>query len=170
MDKRQEELRAGPWWLAIGIGAIVAIILALRLFIFTPLVVYGDSMYPTFHSGDYIITEKVLPCCERGQVVVARAEIEGTQRNIVKRVAGVAGDEVEVRGGELWVNGERIEEPWRNTREGPGPDMLPTVVPDGEVFLLGDNRSTSIDSRRIGPVPLEDIRGWVIWRFWPLTR
>jgi signal peptidase I len=127
----------------------------------------GPSMQPNLFAGYRVMTEKIsyyLHEPRRGDIVVIeRPEHEG---NLIKRVIGLSGETIEVSGGHTNINGEPIKEPWV-TYFG-GRDMPPTVVPEGHIFIIGDNRSNSRDSRDIGPVPVESIigRGWFV--YWPL--
>ncbi len=124
-------------------------------------------MQPNLYVGYRVMTEKVTYRFQeprRGDVVVVDpAQGAGC---LIKRVVGVAGEVVEVRGGHVWRDGEPIPEPWV-TYYG-GPDYPPREIPEGHVFIVGDNRSNSLDSRAIGPVPLEAIAGRAIFIYWPL--
>jgi signal peptidase I len=85
-------------------------------------------------------------------------------------VVGVAGDEIRVQDGALLVNGEPQEEPYLNEAS-PSRDFYgPVTVPVGHVFLMGDNRGNSSDSRVFGPVPLENLKGEAFFRFWPISK
>jgi signal peptidase I len=87
---------------------------------------------------------------------------------LIKRVVAVAGDQVAVTAGELRRNNLSVQEDWR-----PEPmdyDLAPLTVPPGHVLVLGDNRNASLDSHLWGPLPLEDVIGTAIWRYWPLNR
>lgn len=127
----------------------------------------GPSMQPNLFAGYRIMTEKIsyhLHEPRRGDIVVIeRPEDEG---NLIKRVIGLAGETIEIRAGHTYVNGEAINEPWV-TYLG-GRDIPATVIPDGYIFIMGDNRPNSRDSRDIGSVPIESIigRGWFV--YWPL--
>ena len=134
-----------------------------------------ESMVPTLQVGDRFLANKFFyrfaeP--ERGDIVVFDGVEEGVDEPLVKRVAGLPGDVVHVEGGTLFVNGEPQDEPYLNTDVVPdlSPSYGPTEVPEGHVFVLGDNRGNSGDSRFFGFVPKENIRGEAFLRFWPLTR
>ena len=86
---------------------------------------------------------------------------------MIKRVVGLPGDEISVQDGTLFVNGERQEEPYVNEQRPDTSSFGPTVVPEGKVFVMGDNRADSRDSRYIGAVPLENIEGEAFMIFWP---
>ncbi len=126
----------------------------------------GPSMQPNLYVGYRVMTEKVsyrLHPPQRGDIVVVTRP-EG-QTALIKRVMAVAGEVVEVRGGHTFIDGQAVEEPWV-THFG-GPDYGPALVPEGHVFILGDNRVASRDSRAIGPVPVGSIRGHVWLIYWP---
>ena len=134
-----------------------------------------ESMVPTFQVGDRFLANKFVyrfteP--ERGDIVVFDSVDEDVDEALVKRVAGLPGDVVRVEGGTLFVNGEPQNEPYLNT--GVVPDLTPaygpTEVPEGKIFVLGDNRGNSGDSRSFGFVPKEKVKGEAFLRFWPLTR
>jgi signal peptidase I len=127
----------------------------------------GPSMEPNLYRGYRVMTEKVsyhLHAPRRGDVVVV--ERPDGEESLIKRVVALPGETVEVCGGHTLVDGQPIEEPWV-THFG-GRAYPPTIIPPGHVFVLGDNRAVSHDSRAIGPVSVESIRGhaWLI--YWPL--
>ncbi|MGM9619000.1 MAG: signal peptidase I [Oscillospiraceae bacterium] len=128
----------------------------LLLGLWKPVVVHQTSMYPTLLDGDYIFIVKT-GSYERGDIVVFSSEELG-QENLVKRVIGLPGDHVEIYSGSVYINGERLEEPYLEAglvTEG----AVDLTVSEGCVFLLGDNRSVSIDSRAFGEVSRSDILG-----------
>ncbi len=126
----------------------------------------SSSMEPNMYVGYRVMTEKIsyrFRTPRRGDVVVAN--LPNQEAGLIKRVLGLPGEMIEVRNGHTYINGEMLTEPWV-THFG-GPYSAPSVVPDGYVFILGDNRETSRDSRAIGPVPLEAVtrRAWLV--YWP---
>ena len=130
------------------------------------------SMVPTLEVGDRILANKFIyrfseP--QRGDIVVFR-DVEGGYETLIKRVVGVEGDEIQVQDGLLFVNGEQQEEPYLNEKRPPRDSYGPTTVPEGHVFVMGDNRGNSGDSRLFGPVPLENLKGQAFLRFWPVTK
>ena len=158
------------WELVITVCPALLVALFINVFVAeAALVEYGPSMEPNLYRGYRVMTEKVsylvhLP--RRGDVVVA--DRPWSEVALIKRVVALPGETVEVRDGHTFVNGEQIEEPWV-TNFG-GPSYPPTLVPPDHVFILGDNRSNSRDSRAIGPVPIDTIKGhaWLI--YWPLDQ
>lgn len=126
----------------------------------------GPSMQPNLYRGDRMITEKIsyrFHAPRRGDVVVV--DRPGNEVSLVKRVVALEGETVEVRGGHTFIDGRPIDEPWVNEFGGPG--YGPEVVPEDHVFILGDNRAVSRDSRAIGPVPVDSVRGHVLLVYWP---
>ena len=134
-----------------------------------------ESMVPTLQVGDRFLANKFVyhfTDPERGDIVVFDSVDEDVDEALVKRVVGLPGDVVRVEGGTLFVNGEPQDEPYLNTDVVPDltPPYGPTTVPEGKVFVLGDNRGNSGDSRFFGFVPTETVKGEAFLRFWPLTR
>ena len=133
----------------------------------------SESMVPTLEVGDRFLANKFIYRIrepERGDIIVFRS-VEGGDEDLVKRVVAVAGDEVAVEDGVLRVNGVTQNEPYTN-KGFPDDDSFfgPTRVPEGGVFVMGDNRANSRDSRFFGPVPMENIEGEAFASFWPPSR
>ena len=147
----------------------VLLTLLVNTYVAQATVVDGPSMQPNLYTDYRVMTEKVsyhLHPPRRGDVVVV--DRPGEPEPLVKRVMALAGETVEVRGGHVFINQVPIQEPWV-TYWG-GKDYQPPVVPDGHVFVLGDNRTVSLDSRYIGPVALDLVTRHVVFIFWPLKQ
>jgi signal peptidase I len=132
-----------------------------------------ESMVPTLEVGERVLANKFVyrfteP--ERRDIVVFDSIDEDDDQTLIKRVVGVAGDEIQVQGGVLYVNGEEQEEPYLNDADQPQGIYGPTVVPEGHIFVMGDNRGNSADSRVFGPLPLENLKGEAFMRFWPVSK
>ena len=130
----------------------------------------GTSMEPNIHNGEYIIVNKTAYWFghnpQRGDVIIFNAP-DQPQNDRVKRVIGLPGDKVEVRGdGTVYVNGQQLEEPYLPPHHSGTSGTW--TVPEDQYFVMGDNRSASLDSRAKGPVPRNKIIGkaWLI--IWPL--
>ena len=126
----------------------------------------GPSMQPNLYVGDRLMTEKIsyhFHPPRRGDVVIV--ERPAGEVSLVKRVVAVEGEVVEVREGHTYVDGQPIEEPW--VAHFGGQDYGPALVPADHVFVVGDNRALSRDSRAIGPVAVDAIRGRVWLVYWP---
>jgi signal peptidase I len=127
----------------------------------------GPSMQPNLYVGYRMMTEKIsyrFHEPQRGDIVIA-AQPNG-QPNLVKRVIGLPGETIESQDGHTYVNNVLLDEPWV-THFG-GRNYPATQIPEDHIFIIGDNRPVSHDSRAIGPVPIEAIHGRVIFIYWPL--
>ena len=146
---------AGIWWVL--------------TFAVQPLRVESNSMAPTYRDGDMLVVDGLsvgVPGPERHDVVIITNPHTG--QLLVKRVAAVAGDQVGIADGVLVVNGNPVPERYVDQNLMDSVYFGPVTVPQGAVFVLGDNRSNSIDSRDFGPVPVADVRGRVLARVSPL--
>jgi signal peptidase I len=126
-------------------------------FVFKLAYINGDSMEPTLHDGGLLIGNKLFKGpVERGDIVV----VQRPGKIIIKRVIGIEGDTINIdsRTGEVYLNGTVLDEPYlsENTIHSGIFDM-PLTVPDGHIYILGDNRAESLDSRYIGTVPASDV-------------
>ena len=161
-----EEKKNGSFWKEHGstVGMLIFVaVFALTLFtgLWKPVVVRQTSMYPTLHDKDYLFIVRTGDYTY-GDIVVFNSE-ELRQDNLVKRIVALPGDHIAIRGGSVYLNGERLQEEYL------GPPVstdgvMELVVSEGCVFLLGDNRSVSIDSRAFGEVPMDTILGEVTLR------
>jgi signal peptidase I len=142
-------------------------VVAIRVFVASPSRVDGDSMAPTLRSGDVAVLGKIGGP-RVGQVVVLRDPQDGSP--VVKRVVALGGQTVEIRDAYLYVDGAEVDEPFVDHSRIDGVYFGPVTVPAGDVFVLGDSRDGSIDSRIFGPVPSSAVTGRVLWRLWPPVR
>lgn len=132
---------------------ILLAIVILRAFVLFPVQVQGTSMYPTLKSGERGISFLVgTNSFNRGDIVVV--DVDG--RYLVKRVVGLPGEKISAQNGKVYINGERIEEPYISSNVFTS-DFNSEVAAD-EVFCLGDNRENSVDSRRYGPFKFDAIK------------
>ena len=138
--------------------------------------VVGGSMLPTLVDQDWLAITAHVPEPQRGSVVIISPRTNRFQEPLVKRVIAVAGDEVDIRDGRVWVNGEAIDEAYLILDVETLPALphdsdleYPVIVPGNAVFVLGDNRGGSTDSRHnaIGFVRTDDVLGRVLFRLWP---
>ena len=142
-----------------------------RPFVAEAFLIPSESMAPTLEPGDSILVNKFVyrfseP--ERGDLIAFESPEDGNIN--IKRVVGVAGNEVEVYDGVLLVNGETHREPYVEHQLIDSTFFGPQEVPADQVFVMGDNRSNSVDSRSFGAVPEGDVLGEVSARFWPPRR
>jgi len=150
-------------------AVVVVALLIVRTFVAEPVRVHGESMEPTLRSGAVVVIDKLSYRTHdprRGDVVVTSDP--RNEAPIVKRVVAVAGDSVGIDNGSLVVNGVTVAETYIDNTGMAGFYFGPDVVPPGDVFVLGDHRADSIDSRTFGPIPLDNIDGRVLTKIWPL--
>lgn len=154
------------------ISILIAIVLAffIRYFIVELYMVEGPSMRPTLVNGERLVVNKFIyrfKTPERGEVLVFRYPRDPS-RDFIKRVIAVAGDTVEIKDGRVFLNGQLLNEPYILERiKGSYPIA---TVPEGHIYVMGDNRNNSEDSRfkDVGFVPLELIKGKAVTVFWPI--
>ena len=142
------------------------------LFLYQPVKVEGTSMEPRLTDQERVFINKFIykfESVERGDVVVFWYPKDVT-KSFIKRVVGVPGDRVEMRSGELFVNGERIAEPYLAAGFRGEDTFAPVAVPDGEFFVLGDHRTSSNDSRNWGTVAQKFIYGKAELVYWPVAK
>ena len=152
--------------------AFVLVFGFVRPFIVAAYWVPTKSMVPTLEVGDRVFANKFIyrfteP--ERGDIVVFE-DVEGGEDYLIKRVVAVPGDRVRVANGRLKVDGEIQEETYIKPQVPDGSIYGPEKVPEGYVFVMGDNRGNSADSRVFGLLPIENIEGEAFVRFWPPSR
>lgn len=145
---------------------------AIKHYVFTTTLVDGNSMFPTVHHKDRLVVSKLFFIKDkitRGDIIdfyVPRAN-----KYYLKRVIGIEGDVVEIKANSVYLNGEKIEENYTSTNITEAHnDTTKWEIPKGYVFVLGDNRSNSTDSRDIGIVPRENIVGKIVLRYYPFDR
>lgn len=158
----------GLWEWVKAIILAVGLALIIRLLLFAPIVVDGESMLPTLHDKERLIVNKAVYLWgepKRGDIIVFHATHD---KDWIKRVIGESGDVVEVKNGVLYINGEQIEEPYLDPSAGFMMHDFREVVPEGELFVMGDNRPNSRDSRNIGTIPISSVVGRAELVFWPL--
>lgn len=174
------------WVKALAIAGLLVFVI--RWFLVSPFIVDGPSMQPNFWDRERIIVNKILYDIrqpQRGEVIVFHVPEQG--RDFIKRVIGLPGETVKVEGDTIYINGKQIEENYLKdayekahaegalyNRNDPDRSNFPNsmnpdgVVPEGMLFVMGDNRSNSEDSRMIGFIPMEEIVGRADLIFWPI--
>jgi signal peptidase I len=149
-----------------------AIIIALLINVFLAQAtrVYGQSMEPNLHTDQRLVVEKIsyshwihLRSPQRGDVVVIR--VKDNPELLIKRVIGLPGDHVEIRNGQVYINRVPLDEPY--VAKPVSGTYGPFDVPPLQLFVLGDNRNFSNDSRAFGPVAMDDVIGRAWFSYWP---
>src|ERR687886_3092733 len=143
-----------------------------RPFVMEAFWIPSGSMIPTLEIGDRVLVNKFIyrfteP--KRGDIIVFRS-VDNPNEDLIKRVVGLPGDKIAVRGGTLFVNGKSQKEPYTNKKLPDRSFFARTTVPKNHVFVMGDNRANSADSRVFGPLPEKNIEGEAFLRFWPPDR
>jgi signal peptidase I len=163
--------------LAITVVVSLTIFWLLSSFVVSAYRVEQQSMLPELRPDDYLLVDKISPhvwAYQRGDVVVLQAP-PGVPEGfvLVKRVIGLPGDRVAFADGHVVINDHPLAEPWLPTggaepvvTAGPADEI---TVPIGSLYLMGDNRAVSFDSRNFGPVAESEIIGRVRWRYWPIS-
>ena len=171
-EKSARRRRATIEWIVL-IGAALIIALVIKTFLFQAFYIPSESMVPTLKVGDRVLVNKLsykLHDVHRGDIVVFKAPPEARSDGIddlVKRVIGLPGDTVEARAdGHIYINDRLLEEPYlpKGTLT---TNLPPTKVPAGHLFMMGDNRPASRDSRYFGPIKESAIIGRVFVKIWP---
>ena len=176
-----KESNGGVWDIIKTVFIALVLALGIRTFLFTPVLVDGVSMMPTLKDHSRMIVNKIIYKIhqpKRFDIVVFHAT---PTKDYIKRVIGLPGDTVEYKNDVLYINGKPYKEPYLNqykkeTTDGPLTEDFNLeevigrkTVPKGEVFVLGDNRRVSKDSRIIGAVPMDKILGKADVVFWPFS-
>lgn len=180
-DEEGEEEEVAPrsrhralldWLVVIGVALLVAFLV--RTFVLAHFVVDGVSMSTTLHDDDRVFVNKLsyrLHDPNRGDVVVLRQISGATSRDLIKRIVALPGEVVEVRNCVVTIDGQILEEPYLDaeaTLPGQcGGDQSPLEVPEDHVFVMGDNRGQSQDSRALGPIDEDNLVGRAFVVFWP---
>jgi signal peptidase I len=158
------------WVIVVVVALLVAFLV--RTFVLAHFVVDGSSMYPTLESGDRVFVNKMsyrLHDPHRGDVVVLHQITGASERDLIKRVIALPGEEIQMRSCTVLIDGRVLNEPYLDpsTATSCGGDIAPEVVPEDHVFVMGDNRGGSQDSRQLGPIDEDDLIGRAFVVFWP---
>jgi len=158
---------------ALALAVVISVVL--NLFVVQVTEVRQNSMVPTLLQNDRVLVSKLdyrFAAPQRGDIIVFTPPIPDPSIPYVKRVIGVGGDVIDLRNGNVFVNGQQVDIPQAHGATQPQAPQVayPYTVPAGQIFVMGDNRTFSSDSRTFGPVPVGNIIGKVILRFWPFDR
>ena len=145
---------------------VIIIVILIKIFIFTPIRVNGPSMNETLEDKDIMILDEIsyrFSSIDRFDIVVVKYK----NKHIIKRVIGLPGEKVKYIDNKLYINDKYIKENFSHKKTN---DFDEIVVPDGEYFVLGDNRINSVDSRIIGTIPKSKIKGKTSLTLFPISR
>jgi signal peptidase I len=170
------------WVLVIGGAVLLAIIV--KAVLLQAFYIPSASMYPTLQKGDRVLVNKLsykLHDVNRGDVVVFEkppSEVATDIPDLIKRVVGLPGESIVIEGGHVYVDGQLLDEPYLPDGTTTSADAstlhctreAPCVVPEGDVWVMGDNRNDSKDSRYFGPIDEDSIVGRAFVIVWPLNR
>lgn len=166
--------KEGVEWLK-SAGTAIIVIVFLRTFFFTNYVVEGESMMPTLQDGNMLVVNKIgytVGELKRFDVVVFHANED---EDYVKRVIGLPGDKITYKEDVLYINGRKVPEPYLKPYKEKlitgqlTEDFTTDTVPAGHVFVMGDNRLASYDSRQLGFIKSDKVVGKVNLRYWPVN-
>ncbi len=195
----EQEKRERPFWVELPALLLTALVVAVlvKTFLIQPFYIPSESMLPTIEVNDRVMVNKLaydFGKPRRGDIVVflnpgipddqlketfpravVRSVLEAVgvrvrgEDDLIKRVIATEGETLLIRNGVLKVDGEALAEPYVAS-DTAMPDFGPITVPQGELFVMGDNRNASLDSRRFGPIPDDEVVGKAVVRIWPLDR
>ncbi|MGA7271362.1 MAG: signal peptidase I [Acidimicrobiia bacterium] len=195
----EPEKPARPFWVELPALLLTALVVAVlvKTFLVQPFYIPSESMLPTIEVNDRVMVNKLAydfgkprqgdivvflnPGLSEDQInesfpqAVVRSVLEAVgvrvrgEDDLIKRVVAVGGQTLEIRNGVLSVDGKALNETYL-AQGSSMPDFGPITVPENEVFVMGDNRNASLDSRRFGPIPDDEIVGKAVVRIWPLGR
>lgn len=178
-DSGPSPVRNALEWIGVILGAVV-IALLVRNFVVQSFQIPSGSMHPTLVEGDRVLVNRLsfkLHDINRGDVIVfARpdtapaAAAAGEPDDLIKRVVALGGETIQARDGKVYIDGQLLDEPYLPAGTVTNDLDEPVTVPEGEVFVMGDNRSNSADSRFIGPIDEDSVVGRAFAIIWPLSR
>lgn len=145
---------------------IIVVVLLVKAYIFTPVIVNGPSMMDTLHNKDVMILDKIgmrLNGIDRFDIVV----IETDHAKIIKRVIGLPGETIEYKDNQLYINDKKVEDSYGNDVTY---DFERVKIPEDSYYVLGDNRTDSVDSRILGTISKKDILGHATFIIYPFNR
>ena len=151
---------------------IILIVVLIRSFIITPIIVSGDSMKPNLHNKEVLLEQKIgynSSSIKRFDIVVIKKDNE----EIIKRIIGLPGEHISYKNNKLYVNDKLVESEYtyRDTNDFNLEEICScSTIPEGKYLVLGDNRPISKDSRIIGLIDEKDILGKAIYRIWPINK
>ena len=145
---------------------IIILVLLIKAFIFTPVIVNGPSMMTNLHDKDIMILDKIgmkINGINRFDIVV----IQTSQSKIIKRIIGLPGEIIEYKDNKLYINDKEVEDPYPSQITS---DIERQLIPENTYYVLGDNRTDSVDSRILGPIDKNKILGHATFIIYPFNR
>ena len=151
---------------------IIAAVILVRTFVITPVIVDGTSMIPTLLDNQVLLLYKLDKKYQRFDIVVVDHKVNGVKENLVKRVIGLPGEYVEYKDSKLYINKEEVEEDFIDveTSDFALAKLGFLEIPEGKYFVVGDNRGDSSDSRILGLIPENEIKGKIVFSIFPFNR
>jgi signal peptidase I len=176
-DRSSSSTRNMVEWALVVVGAIVIAFLV-KTFLVQAFQIPSASMHPTLLEGDRVLVNKLsydLHDVHRGDVVVfsrpaGMSAGPDDPDDLIKRVIGLPGDTIQTKDGDVYINGRVLEEPYLEQGTVSDGIDVPVTIPEGEVWVMGDNRGDSQDSRVFGPIPADSIVGRAFVVMWPISR
>jgi len=172
-----EEQSMGRWLLETALLVALAFALAfgIRSLLVEPFIVPTGSMIPTIQIGNRVLAEKItfrFVRPPRYADIVVFPDPKGEHPHLIKRVIATGGQVVDLRNGHVFVDGHELVEPY--THGQPSVPLtaefkFPYTVPAGDLWVMGDNRTNSGDSRVFGPITVKAVEGHAVWTYWPLS-
>jgi signal peptidase I len=172
---RNDNSGFGRWLLETIVMVAIAFLLAqgIKTYVVQPYVIPTGSMEPTILIGDRVLAEKITYHFREpgpGEIVVFD-DPTGRHPQLIKRIIAVEGQTLDIADGRVIVDGEVLDEPYIDgVQTDVGTEMLPVTIPEGEIWVMGDNRPNSGDSRFLGSQPVTGVRGRAFATYWPLDR
>ena len=172
--KKSKKAVIWDWVKTLAIPIIIAILI---LQVIRPTLVQQQSMMPNVQPNNYLIVNKLAYAFggepEFGDIIVFKSALQdgnGNGKYLIKRVVATEGQSIQITNGRVYIDGQEINEPYLHGIETPG-DVLPSVVPEDSIFVMGDNRANSTDSRdpMVGFVSNDTIMGKVVLRLFPFN-
>lgn len=151
---------------------IIIVVVLVRTFIITPVIVSGNSMLPNLKNRQILLLSKLSKDYERFDIVVVEHIVKGEKEKLVKRVIGLPGEDVEYKDSKLYINDTLVSENFIDceTMDFNLAKLGYLEIPEGYYFIMGDNRSDSLDSPELGLIPIKEIKGKIVFSLFPFNR